>query len=169
MARVKLGLEEAYSGNLPAICLRCGAPSTVFKNKMFSTGPFGLPLFILPLPGITVYTYAGKVWVRVPFCNAHKNHWLWRTLTIFISFAVLIILGLLSFACLLERPKWVSANVAGMLCPSFFIGITAWAFVSLMLRYSGVHLARHGKRTITLAGVARGFVEAVESGKMTTD
>src|SRR5947209_1526362 len=110
MARVKLTLEEAYEGDLPAVCMRCGKPATTFANKTLSTGPFGLPFFVLPLVVVTIYSYSGKVWIKAPLCDAHKGHWRRRLLVIFLSFAAVLGFGLFTFLCLVEPPAWVGKD-----------------------------------------------------------
>jgi hypothetical protein len=163
MAQVKLTLEEAYHGDLPPVCMRCGKPATNFLNKTFSTGPFGLPFFAVPLPGVTIYSYSGKVWMKAPLCDAHQGHWRWRLLVIFLSFATVLAFGLFAFMSLVEPPRWLAKDAFGLLCPAALGAIVLWMFFALIVRYTGIWLARVGKETITLAGVSPEFRKAVEA------
>src|SRR5438105_3927757 len=71
MAIVTFDRAEAEGGGLPPICLRCGrfAPDTV---RIVQGG---------------VYNWKFKF----PFCEAHKNHYSWRTLATACAWLILLI------------------------------------------------------------------------------
>jgi hypothetical protein len=159
MATVVLGLREAYEGNLPPVCARCGAPATDWTNWTFSTGLGGLPF--LAVPG--VYVIAGKVRVRLPFCRAHRRHWLRRTAAILGGSLVVGVSSLALTAYFLENAsansqgsKWL-----GLLCLVPLIAVPAWLVVCLVLHRTSIRLRQYDRREITLSGVADGFAEAV--------
>jgi hypothetical protein len=48
MAQVDLWLREADEGDLPPLCVRCGAPAEIWKNRTAFVGLGGLPLISFP-------------------------------------------------------------------------------------------------------------------------
>jgi hypothetical protein len=161
MARVKLAYGAAYRGELPPVCMKCGAEATEYRTKMFSLSPFGLPIIILPF---MIY-FPGRMWVRGPFCHVHKNYWRWRLA--FISAALLGAIALVISGLVLiisdtppnqRRPH----SMTGLLCCGFLAALVALAAWIIWLQYAGLRLAAHTKTTVTLAGVSEAFVEAVE-------
>ena len=68
---------------LPAVCLRCGAPTVLRKSKTFSWCPqwVWLLLFFGLIPfAIVALILTKRRTILVPLCAKHKNHWLWRQL-----------------------------------------------------------------------------------------
>ena len=101
MAVIRLDRFEAEEGDLPAVCMKCGAPAVLEKLKQFSWNPPWVILLILIglLPYVIVALVLTKrMRVRVPLCNEHKNHFAWRAWFIYGGFAGLFLLGIVVFA-----------------------------------------------------------------------
>jgi hypothetical protein len=159
MATVVLGLREAYEGNLPAVCARCGAPATDWTDWTFSTGLGGLPFVAIP----GVYVIAGKVRVRLPFCQAHRRHWLRRTTALLGGSLVVGLVCLVAVGYFLEHanggskdPKWL-----GLLCLVPLVALPSWLGVCVALHRTSIRLRKYDRREITLSGVADKFADAV--------
>src|SRR5215831_3550225 len=91
MATVKLYDDEVDEGQLPRICMRCGAPADLQKRKTFSWCPGWVHVLILVglLPWLIVLLVLTKrKTVYVPLCNEHKNHWFVRTMITLSGLAV---------------------------------------------------------------------------------
>src|SRR5262245_28530139 len=95
MAQIRLGRYEA-EGGLPRVCMRCGAPATLFKTKNFSWYPSWV--YILLLAGLLPFAIVAlimqkKMRVSAPLCDQHKHHWVWPTAAAVV--ALLLLLGML--------------------------------------------------------------------------
>src|SRR5262245_60095643 len=86
MATLHLESYDGEVGDLPDLCMQCGAPSAVRKNKRFSWFPpwVWILLFVCGLVpfAIVALVMTKRRTVNVPLCEAHKNHWLWRQLVV---------------------------------------------------------------------------------------
>src|SRR5947209_111882 len=89
MANVVLNVDEATSGDLPLVCMRCGeAARLVSKNHL--------------------YYWVHRVDLQCPLCDVHKNHLKWRTgwlaaafpLSVLVALIAMILLGLVGSALL---------------------------------------------------------------------
>ena len=159
MARVTLNRVAAHQGELPPVCIRCGADATDYRTKMFSLSPFGLPLIVLPF----LIIFPGRIWVRAPFCPTHKNYWRWRLGAILAGLLVVVLLSCVGFPMMIDNASDHSAlgRLGAFLCLGSFVGLLAWAVFSVVLQWTGIRIAGRGSYTITLAGVSEAFAEAV--------
>src|SRR5437660_11736174 len=79
-----LSRYEATQGQLPRVCMRCGAPATLVKAKTFSWQPGWLLLLILlGVVGLVLFlvlslTLSKRMRVQVPLCERHRHHWAMR-------------------------------------------------------------------------------------------
>ena len=87
MAEVELSREDAQSGELPAICMKCGEPATTVIDKNYTTDqvhavppPDALGCLILgPILGLLKlfsWSNAKTMTVRTPLCEKHSKGWL---------------------------------------------------------------------------------------------
>ena len=109
MAQIRLGRYEAEEGELPPLCLRCGAPAMLFKAKLLSWQPsWTYVVFGLTFWPILVATLAlrRRMRVLVPFCQKHRNYWRGRRLLSWAVFSALLIffLCLITLAATLDEP-----------------------------------------------------------------
>ena len=160
MARIKLDYTAAYHGKLPPVCMKCGAEATEYRTKMFSLSPLGVPVIILPF---MIY-FPGRMWLRGPFCHAHKNYWRWRM--IFISAALLagvaVVIGGIALITGATPRARGPFSPAGLFCLGLLAALVGSAAWIVRLQHAGIRLASHTKTTMTLAGVSDAFVEAVQ-------
>src|SRR5437660_1051241 len=82
MARITLIEPDRPGYSLPRVCVQCGRPATEWVFKAFSWYPSWLAL-LMPW-GIFPYLLAvvfmtKRMNVTLPFCTAHRRHWLVRT------------------------------------------------------------------------------------------
>src|SRR5438132_7541989 len=81
MAVIRLDRFEAEEGDLPAVCMKCGASAVTSKMKRFAWHPPWVWILIIfgLLPfAIVALVVTKRMIVRGPLCNEHRNHWLWR-------------------------------------------------------------------------------------------
>lgn len=166
MPTLTLSRAEADSGNLPAVCLRCGAPATGFDRKRFAWHPpWVFALIFFPLPMIIVALILTKrMSVRAPFCAQHHKHWTRRNWLIGGSLLVLALLVAGGFVL-------AAANVlpqvdAGLVCGSILVAGLVWLVFAAVLHFTGIQAQEITDTHITLNKVADGFREAVRQQRV---
>jgi hypothetical protein len=145
MATVTLSVADVNS--LPSVCMKCGHAATCVKARRFSVR------YDQGRSGNVRYYLERSITVPVPLCDAHRHHWLWRYL--------LMVLSLPLFCFLVAGMNVVlrgNANPGAVCCP----GVAGWGIVALFLYFGMIRATDIGERSVTLAGVAPGFIEAVE-------
>jgi hypothetical protein len=166
MANVRL--SDYDLDTLPDVCMKCGATATVRKSKMFSWHPPWV--FVLLLIGLLPFIIVALIMtkrktVEVPFCEAHKNHWLWRTLVIVLSFVGIAVVGIVVYSAMMEpagRRGGAGDELIGLLCMASVLGLIVWIILVAVLQMTAIRASEITDRGIRLSGVAPEFVSAVE-------
>jgi hypothetical protein len=161
MATVRL---EGWGGEgyeSPPLCMKCGAPATVYKERLFSWHPPWvyalLPLGVLfPL---IAWTLTQQKRIEVPLCDAHAGHWWKRTTLILVG--LLLVLGLLVAAVSQVGPGGDDALAAVFLILAG-LGFLAWIILAVYLTETMIRPTEIKPGSITLKGVAQEFADAVE-------
>ncbi len=182
MASIQLRRHEAESGDLPAVCMCCGAPATVRKRLRFISHPLWvyiwLPLGLLPFVWIPVllplgflpyFLVAAILTVRVRcytlFCERHKNHWRVRTLMIWAAFvAILVFLfgGIVLVGMLSERlSQSAQDRLFGSVCIASPMLLLLWLVSIPVMQLTSIHPADITERRLTLKRISPAFAEAV--------
>src|SRR5262245_46277454 len=146
MAEVTLTDDEATSGGLPPVCIRCGAPADCLRQRAYSEKP-----------------------VILPFCHNHRVNWPFWTLWVGIGLFFLAEIGWCSgiYQFVLAQsppgkhniPVFVAALVGCVLILILTTVVIKLAYWNAI----GVRFApnRHWK----VFGVAPEFVEALAKGR----
>src|SRR5207245_1982198 len=139
MAKIELSRDEVEREDLPAVCMRCGAPASVQNHKTLGS--------------------RGKR-IRVPlfFCDRHKNYSIWYSVIAGGSFILLcIFLATVDFVlALIPSRTWLFSSE--FLLVMLVADVTIYfIFVDL----TKIHAKQITKNSITLAGVSEEFVEHV--------
>jgi hypothetical protein len=159
MAQIRLGRYEAEEGELPPLCLRCGAPAVLFKAKLLSWQPawtyivFGLTFW--PLLAFTAILRK-RMRLLAPFCAAHRNHWQRRRLlswSVLGGLLILFLLGIL-LAIRLELENIRVPNPFLL----FWVAGMAITFAIELLRAGSIRPIEISDEAITLTNVAEAFV-----------
>jgi hypothetical protein len=162
MPNISLDLEEVEDG-LPPVCMRCGAPTTVFKKRTFTWTPqwVALTAFVLPLCIILAITLRKRVTVPIPLCKRHQNHWSWRAWAMGAPLAALAVLVLAGAGVMLALDVGENSPVF----PVFFIGLLilflAWLITAAILQSTTIRPLDITEYSIALTGVSQAFVNAV--------
>ena len=96
---------------LPPVCMRCGADADVIVDEWFRSGP--------PLPG------GNWMQLRVPLCEAHRNHLLWRRKLFPIALALLAIAVFCATWGAGLAAAWGVALAAG-------VGLAGWLALAIL-------------------------------------
>jgi hypothetical protein len=174
MARVRLSRYQAEEGRMPAVCMRCGRPADLTRSRTFSWHPpwidwflvLGLILFWpLLIVGIVLAAVQTKrMYVAVPLCQAHRNHWLWRAWFIYGGLAAVVALGVGAFTFLIAVPQGDQATqtVAGWVCAGTGLVGFVWLIAAAFVQKGAISPAEITDRDISLSRVSPSFKEAVE-------
>jgi hypothetical protein len=170
MASIQLSRHEAEEGDLPDVCMCCGAPATERKRRRFISHPLWVYL-LLPfgyLPYVIVAAILTEnVRCYTLFCARHKNHWLLRTLIIWGAFIVLLAFLAGSFALVgsMSGPasKSTQDTLFGLLCIAMPVLLLCWLISIPIMQLTAIHPANVTEHRLTLKCVSPAFVEAVRN------
>jgi hypothetical protein len=165
MASIRLGRYEAADGDLPEVCIVCGAPADGYKLKNFSWHPkwvyFFIVLGLLPLV-IIALILTKRMSVRAPICRDHRYHWIWRSWAIGGSLVLLIVFFIAAMvigSSLESRAN--GGDFFGIICGGFVALGLIWLIAAVAVQSTAVRASEITDREITLTGVSHKFVEAV--------
>ncbi len=178
MAKVRLWIDprETAVYDLPRVCMKCGAPSTTIRKKQFSWYPPWVSVLILL--GVWPFLIASLILtkrksVEVPFCEKHKNHWLFRILAGLGLVGGLVVLGVLAFVVLNAlAPRQMSDDLMGGLCLGWFVALLFLAIgIAIFNNATTIRSTEITERDITLKNVSPEFARAVadEEAEMERD
>src|SRR5438132_2634924 len=160
MAEVKLGRFEAEEGELPPLCLRCGAPAALFKAKRLSWQPtwtflaFGLTVWPLLLVTMMIRK---RMRALLPFCAKHKSYWARESAKVKGVIGSLFILFVIGFILIIETEASGLHTVHPLVL--FWLAGPAIMIAVLCLRARSICVMEIADDRITLAGVAEAFVQ----------
>jgi hypothetical protein len=169
MAQVRLGRFEAEEGDLPAVCLRCGAPSTLVKSRTFSWAPPWVIVLILAglLPYILVSVILTKrMRVQAPLCEQHRNYWVWRAWFAYGGLAAFAVAGGLWVFLIgaLHQPNKHDSSMNHLFALFSCFGMIVfaiWLVALVIVQNSAIRPSEITDRSITLMKVSDRFAQAV--------
>jgi hypothetical protein len=162
------------------ICLRCGEPSDLVKSHKFTWYPqwvsvlavLGL-LFCLPLALVVVLAGTRRKWLKVPLCDRHAGHWMWRLFLIPL-FSLLGVIALVTLGAVLvsvvsaARPGRGAAadvdSITGLVCMAGGVLGLAWLVVVSFLQSGSIRPLEITDTGITLTNVSEVFVRSFRGG-----
>ena len=140
MPSVILSREEVVRRDLPLVCVCCGAPALSFRRVALSW-------------------WFGRV--EAPLCMEHHDHWHWRAAVVYLGLAVTgpaLVLGFWAMIQeLLNRRGGNGLVFFGVALLFFLLLLVVFALV----HFTGVRVSHAGADTLTLAGVAPQFLDAL--------
>jgi len=168
MAEIKIYRDEAEDDILPEVCAQCGQPSTLTKDKTFRWHPQWLAVLII-LGGLGLIIYAilalamtKTMRIRVPLCEEHRNHWLWRMIVIIGGFVILLagfFVGM--FAASNQGNQRAGDDLSGYVCMASTGFGLVWLIIAAILQNTAIRPKEITDRHIVLAGVNENFKEAM--------
>jgi hypothetical protein len=169
MAEIRLDLQEA-NGDLPAVCMACGAPATTVTAKRLVWWPRWTYLLLLIHPMVWVIVamiVARRAPVRAPFCGRHKSHWFHRSLLMWGVGAVTIVATsvLFVFSATLEFQdgRRNFSPLTSALCVVGGAGLLiVWLVIIIVVHTATIRPKVITKSEMVLKGVAEAFVQAVQ-------
>jgi hypothetical protein len=164
MATIRLGRHTSREEDLPDVCLKCGAPTTLRVKKKFSWYPLWVYVFLL-IPLLFIIVAAIMTWrrtVSAPLCAEHRRHWFWRNVIIFLGIVGVLGLLIAPFAVLPNAGRGQGALVGLVVLTGVPLGLVGWVGMTIWLRLTAIRPTEITDHSITLAGVAEEFVRVYE-------
>jgi hypothetical protein len=175
MASIQLTRYEAEQGDMPDVCMCCGAPATERKRRCFSSYPLWVVLTLLwvfakgEVSGTSYSKVAEKntryILCYTILCVRHKNYWRIRTLAIWGSLSAILvfIFGFFIIGGLLS-PQ-ISRSMENVVFGSFCIGsvvlLLGWLISIPISQAMAIHPTISTEYQLILKRVSPAFVEAV--------
>lgn len=167
MASIQLSRYEAEEGDLPDVCMRCGAPATERKRLRFTSHPFWcyvlLPFGYLPYV-IVAAILTERVLCYTLFCPRHKHYYRFRTLIVWgvlVALLAFIFGGIVIAGSIPDQSGKTQNILFGSLCIAAPVLLFCWLISIPIMQETSIHPADVRERRLTLKHVAPDFVEAV--------
>jgi len=170
MPTATLTTYECEQDLLPALCTRCGAATTDRVPRPLPVPPrrwtlvWALPVFFvlyvaLPLLIVIFTRLLRQTWVRVPVCDAHRDHWAWRerARTRYLWPVICVASLAVEIACLTGlflHPLLFAHAAAGVIVIGFALD---W----LIVGRGEIGVVRAGPDRVRLVGVHPNFADAL--------
>jgi hypothetical protein len=162
MPLVELTHREA-EGDLPHVCVRCGAPAAVWKEQLVrlyntrsSYGRGGVGALVRLILDLNRYYASPQLIFRAPFCDRHRDHWTNHGVLfwVLIGLAPLVLITALALGL---RAGWSSMGLQGLavlLSTVCVLGPTiVWA--------TAVRNFTTSRESVVFANVGQPFIDAV--------
>jgi tetratricopeptide (TPR) repeat protein len=163
--RVQLSRSEIDNGQLPPLCVCCGRPAEVFKDRVFTWHPAWVYSFLLllVLPYFVVrWLTAQRRVVRVPLCRRHRYHWAWRHL--FFWGGGFLGVCLIGIGCQLEARRGSGRGAEFILAGCLLFLLLPWVYQ--VFRRSLIRAKRITADYLTLDGVSAKFIMALQQERV---
>jgi hypothetical protein len=168
MARVCIIYPETIRRRLPPVCMRCGAPTDRYLNRTFSWYPSWVWIFVvlgLLAPLLIAMCIAKRMKVDSPMCDAHRNHWRWRSRFVWFGLLAILIAGLAAFIVYIDLAPQNPPNAVTIWSILRYTWITiaiAWLIGAAVFTLTAVRPFSITDDEITLGNLAPDFVKALE-------
>lgn len=182
MASIQLTRYEAEEGDLPDVCMCCGEPAMERKRLRFTAYPLRDVLLLMWDIFNPLWLVVRSLWdwrsrftivVRktryihcyIIFCPRHKNYWFVRSLNVWVSLVVILVLVFGGFVL----AAWLSGQVSrstedllfGSMCIASPVLLLGWLISIPLSQVTAIHPANATAHELTLKRVSHAFVEAV--------
>ena len=174
MPVVRLSRFEVRRNLLPPVCVVCGAPAVVHRDKTFSWFP-GWVWVILSLSCVVgaallaglilMFVLKKSMRVRVPACAEHEGHWRRRTAFVATGWFLTLTACAALFVFLGVQPEQRQKELIVPVCGSAAITFAAWLVTLVVVANRGVRAVEITDRSITLADVHERFDWALEADR----
>jgi hypothetical protein len=158
---------EAEKGDLPQICMCCGAPATVRTKQIFCSGAD----WVMTILGAVVIRHdisdmTNRTAVWTCFCERHGSYWAKRRLLVVCSLAGMVFLpfGGLTFLSTIELG---GADLLMQLWIASVGLLIGWIILTVSVYRHTIRATEVTVSSITLTGVCEEYFQAVEDYRST--
>lgn len=174
MPKVYLSRYEVKERTLPDVCMRCDAQALEVRAKTLAWCPSWVGVLIIF--GLVPYAIVASILTRrmtvhAPFCEQHRNHWLWRNWFIGGGIVLLLLFGIAAIALLSAstQPGRRENPLGGVVCVGVaFLGL-CWLIAAAIVQNQAIRATEITEDSITLTNVSAAFAAAVEDERHRLD
>ena len=174
MAHVVITRDEAErEGKLPAVCMCCGAPATVWVTRRLMLKPPRYNQFELAEIAIvkTLHALASSPYVRLrtSFCEQHRHYWTIKAVVLFggmvMFFGALFLTFVLALVGTINRPEPHKGIVAVAVAIAF-LGIFGWLVPLLIVWRNPIRALGTDQGLIVVDNVGDSYASAVQATRL---
>ncbi|HEV2946682.1 MAG TPA: hypothetical protein VGX70_04865 [Gemmataceae bacterium] len=165
MTAICIERYEAEQGDLPHMCMCCGAPATVRNKQIFCTGVD----WIMTILGAVMIRHdisdmTNRVAVWTSFCERHGSYWAKRRLLLggSLAGAVFLPFGGLIFLSINQMGGADLLNLLWLVSVGLFIG---WIILAVNIYRHTIRATEVTITSIKLTGVCKEYMQAVEENR----
>ncbi len=161
MSLIRVYHRETDGESFPPLCMRCGADSDRMVSQTFSwmSGWVHVLLLVGLLPWLIGALITRKTArMTLPLCARHVNHWLYRTLYVFLGLFFWIAMAVLLIAFSKEIPDQLREPAIA----ACVFGALFWLIGGLILTTSAIRAAVINDFGVKLTNVNKDFAKAWE-------
>ncbi len=175
IASINLSRYEAEEGDLPDVCMCCGAPAMERKRRCFSSYPLWVVLTLLW--GFAMGEVSGKSYRKVAdkntryircytlFCARHRNYFFVRSLIIWGALIVILLVlvgGFFLAIWLVGQDDTSSLDIVfGSFCIGSVVLLLGWLISIPISQAMAIHPTISREHQLILKRVSPAFLEAV--------
>jgi hypothetical protein len=155
MATIRLNRQAAHSGQLPRVCICCGAPAEQFVRHEFRFEPTWLILLLTAFPKLWMFLSYDTFNLNLPVCSSHTTRFKWP------MYAGLATAGLL-FLMLIPIFALIAAgqtNTLPILIPLALLVILGYVIARWALLFGGPRVVQYSAGALDMAGVSDAFAQ----------
>lgn len=155
MAIIRLNRQAAHSGQLPRICVCCGAPAEQFVRHEFKFEPTWLILLLTAFPKLWMFLSYDTFHLNLPVCSSHTTRFKWP------MYAGLVTAGLLflMFLPIIALIAIGQTNTLPILIPVALLVVLGYVVARFALLFTGPRVVRYSAGALDLTGVSEAFVQ----------
>lgn len=164
MAQVRMFLRDAEDGNIPAVCVCCGEAATTTRTKSMQWFPPWVHILILA--GLLPYAIVASILtkrakVKMPFCDQHKGHWFHRSLLMWGTFFLGLILGGGGLILGINLERHNQDTFMPFICIGATMLFVLWLITLTAAHYTSIRPSEITDDEVELTGVADSFSNAI--------
>ena len=155
MATIRLHRQAAHSGQLPRVCICCGAPAEQFVRHEFRFEPTWLILLLTAFPKLWMFLSYDTFNLNLPVCSSHTTRFKWP------MYAGLATVGLL-FLMLIPIFTLIAVgqtNTLPILTPLALLVILGYVIARWTLLFCGPRVVQYSAGALDMAGVSDAFAQ----------
>jgi hypothetical protein len=171
MAHVVITREEAESeGKLPAVCMCCGAPATVWVTRRLMLKP---PRYnqvelaeVAIFKAIHALSTSPYVRLRTSFCDQHRHYWTIKLIVLLggmaMFFAAMFVTAVVALIATINRPK-PHTGLAAMAVIIALSGLFGWVIPLLIVWRNPIRALGMDQGLIIVDNVSDSYANAVQA------
>jgi hypothetical protein len=172
MAHVVITREEAeHEGKLPAVCMCCGAPATVWVTRRLMLKP---PKYnqielaeVAIFKAVQALATSPFVQLRTSFCDQHRYYWTIKAIVLFggmvMFFAAVLLAAVLGGVAATINPAQPHKGLVAIAVISAVLGLFGWLVPLLIVWRKPIRALGMEQGLIIVDNVSDAYINAVQA------